>query len=940
MIAPDALGVNLKADTIACFGGTGSINAIASGGTLGYTYAWSNGNTNTSSNTKDSIAGIISGMYYLTLTDSQMCVIEDSIMLTQNPDLILLGGSQNANCGNSDGFAWANSSGGVAPYVYAWSGGTVNANGDSINNLGSAVYIVTVTDSLGCLDSMSFLISDDPAPSIDSIIIQDVSCYGLSDGTVDFQTTSVGNDTFYLEQATGQMPLDTIGPQSSSSFNVLKAGLYYIYYTDSTGCQSIDSLIVNEPPNLLPPDSIFVQDTICSSDTILVVSNQASGAFAYSWTFSGIGVTIVDSSLTLDSIYLVAQAEGSLNICVRSLDTCGLSDSSFCRSIQVIGAPQAPFGILGALQVCENTNYIYSIGSVSGATGYKWTFPSGVQILSGQGSTSVEVNFPVGLPGGSICVKSYNQCDSSLAVCEGFIVYAPPTIPGIITGVDSVCEGDTIVYSIAPVSGATEYHWSWPGSSQTIGATDQDSLTIVWGPISGQICVRAANFCDTSSYSCITVSNPAIGVISPIYSNLGSIDTLCVGDTLNLFVNPVTGADDYVWTLPSSGIQLLQDNGEQILVSITDSLTFGIIKVFAYNTCDTTQLSVQSVYLSLSPDPDFLFTDSLCAGDTVSFTDLSLSATYWEWDFGDGLGLSIFKSPSYVYSTGGNFVTKLIVNNGACSDTISKSVTVHSIPTIDFTYNDSCFLDTISFSAISGSQSLIESWVWDFGDIPDIGDTAFTKNSEYIYDASGQYSVVLTVTDSNTCFNEVVKLLTIYDVYVDGGTYPCIYKGESLDINAIGQNAMTYQWSPDDFLDNNTISDPVSSPDQSIIYVISVVSLEGCEASDSVEVCVDERKSIYLPTAFSPNGDGKNDYYTIAGHGICDVEIFIYNRWGENVFHSSDISIGWDGVYKERLQSTEQYVVIVMGQFCDGTIFGPEKNSEDAPGIGSFTLFR
>jgi gliding motility-associated-like protein len=183
-------------------------------------------------------------------------------------------------------------------------------------------------------------------------------------------------------------------------------------------------------------------------------------------------------------------------------------------------------------------------------------------------------------------------------------------------------------------------------------------------------------------------------------------------------------------------------------------------------------------------------------------------------------------------------------------------------------------------------------------------------------------------------------VLSIYDVYIDGGTYECIYKGETLDLNAVGQNVLTYQWFPEESLDNSTISDPVSSPEHTITYIISVVSPEGCIAEDSVEVCVDERKSIYLPTAFSPNGDGKNDFYIIGGHGICEIEIFIYNRWGEQVFYSSDISIGWNGVYREVLQGTEKYALLIRGVFCDGTIFGPENSTDQAPGVGSFTLFR
>ena len=141
-------------------------------------------------------------------------------------------------------------------------------------------------------------------------------------------------------------------------------------------------------------------------------------------------------------------------------------------------------------------------------------------------------------------------------------------------------------------------------------------------------------------------------------------------------------------------------------------------------------------------------------------------------------------------------------------------------------------------------------------------------------------------------------------------------------------------------MDNSTISDPVSTPGQTTTYILTAVSPEACIAVDTVIVCVDERKEIYLPTAFSPNSDGKNDYYKLGGNGICEIEIFIYNRWGEQMFYSNDLTIGWDGVFNEKLQDAEKYAVIVRGKFCDGTTFGPENSTEKAPGIGSFILFR
>ena len=126
-----------------------------------------------------------------------------------------------------------------------------------------------------------------------------------------------------------------------------------------------------------------------------------------------------------------------------------------------------------------------------------------------------------------------------------------------------------------------------------------------------------------------------------------------------------------------------------------------------------------------------------------------------------------------------------------------------------------------------------------------------------------------------------------------------------------------YSWTPAYYLDNSSIEDPMAEPEETTTFVLSVVSSHGCESNDTMTVYVEKEKVVRIPTAFTPNNDGKNDIYFISGKGICDLNISIFNRWGELIFQGSGIDASWDGTYNDEKQPLETYAVLVDVEFCD-----------------------
>ena len=117
-------------------------------------------------------------------------------------------------------------------------------------------------------------------------------------------------------------------------------------------------------------------------------------------------------------------------------------------------------------------------------------------------------------------------------------------------------------------------------------------------------------------------------------------------------------------------------------------------------------------------------------------------------------------------------------------------------------------------------------------------------------------------------------------------------------------NFLSYQWQDSSQLSTLTISNPGT-------YWVTVTNNLGCSATDTItikEECLDD---VIAPNAFSPNGDGKNDFFFASGLNVTSFSLQIFNRWGERIFVSNDLNLPWDGAYDGRKQEADVYVWVM-----------------------------
>jgi gliding motility-associated-like protein len=244
---PDSLLItSILSSDVLCFGGNdGSVTVVAEGGALAYNYSWSFGGTN---NIEDSVSA---GNHIVVVSDINGCSDSASIFVDEPQVISTTYLKDSVSCLNgSDGSASVTVFGGLAPYTYEWANGS---DSSSAHNLSAGYNYVNIIDANLCVktDSVEIL-----APlfdiSIDSLIIGDISCYNLNDGSL--QILASGGNYPYLYSNTNNQ-----NSQSTSSFISLSPQAYIIYVEDDKGCFDRDTI------NFDQPDSLYIDSTIFSN---------------------------------------------------------------------------------------------------------------------------------------------------------------------------------------------------------------------------------------------------------------------------------------------------------------------------------------------------------------------------------------------------------------------------------------------------------------------------------------------------------------------------------------------------------------------------------------------------------------------------------------------------------------------------------------------------
>ncbi len=485
---------------------------------------------------------------------------------------------------------------------YVWTlpaGATIatgsNTNSITVNYSNTAVsgnISVYGTNSYGNGTPSSLTITVNPLPSAAGTITgTSTVCQGQQG--VAYSVGTITGATGYVWTLPAGATIATGNNTNSITVNYSNtaiSGDITVYGTNSCGNGTVSpafAVTVNSVPSVA--GTITGISTVCQGQQGIAYSVETiTGATGYVWTLPA-GATIATGNNTNSITVNYSNTAISGDITVYGTNTCGNGTVSPAFAVTVNSVPSAAGTITGTSTVCQGQQGVaYSVGTITGATGYVWTLPAGATIATGNNTNSITVNYSNTAISGDITVYGTNSCGNG-AVSPAFAVTvnSVPVATGTITGTSTVCQGQQgVAYSVGIITGATGYVWTLPAGATIATGNNTNSITVNYSntAISGDITVYGTNTCGNGTLS------PAFAVtVNSVPSVAGTIagtSTVCQGQQgVAYSVGTITGATGYIWTLPAGATIATGSNTNSITVNYSNTAISGDIIVYGTNSC-------------------------------------------------------------------------------------------------------------------------------------------------------------------------------------------------------------------------------------------------------------------------------------------------------------------------------------------------------------------
>jgi gliding motility-associated-like protein len=902
--------LSTNVSNVSCFNGSnGAIDVTVTGGNPGYSYLWSN------QAVSQDINGVSAGNYSVNVTDILGCGAFTTATVTQPATAISSTQTiQNVLCfGQATGAIDMTIQGGVPPYSYLWSNGVLL---EDLSNIPSGNYQLTVTDNVGCVYTVSVVVTQPQAPLTLTEVHTNVSCFGGANGTVNL-TVSGGTGPYTYSWSNGSPTED---------LNGLSAGVFTVTVTDANGCSAQLSVTITQPSNPLTL-SQQTSNVLCNGGATGSIDVTVSGGtpnYQYSWS---------NGPLTEDLNNIVA---GNYTLNVLDANGCAASITSTVTQPLV-------------LQATSSTTPVSCFG---GSNGTASANPSGgtapYSYLWNNGLTTATINALVA--GTYSCVVTdANGCTVSTSIN----VIQPTQLLASTTQTNILCFGNsTGSVTVAPTGGIPGYSYLWNNNAvnATISNVPVGTYTVV---------VTDANNCTTTVSA--TLTQPATAVSA----TLGITNNLCFGGSIGAIDATVTGGVgpyQYIW---SNQAQTEDINGliaGVYQLTATDAngcpfTTSGTVTQPNQITIPGTQVSNVSCFgfsdgfININPTggtPAFSFlwsnnqtsedVNGLIAGNyNLIITDANNCSNQFNFTITQPTLLvgsySAIEPLCYGYSDGqltgsasggtlpysfnwnngvptainanipaGNYTLTITDANG-CVTIVPAFLDQPDQIQVSYIVSDTLGCDPllVQFTNTSDEQF---SCLWNFDD----GTVMSGCDVFHLYEDPGCYDVELSVTSVLGCtnsaqYNDVVCVLpsptagiAVDPEYIDSSD-------PSTTVSNTSSGAVSYLWNMGDGSGPLTVFEPglytypLYQLDEYTISLL-VTAENGCTDSTDLTVFIDNDVIIYVPNAFTPDDDAYNQTFEPVIASIIDqYNLLIYNRWGEIIFESFNKNVGWDGTY-------------------------------------------
>ena len=775
----------------------------------------------------------------------------------------------------------------------------------------SGIYNVTLTTTsgFGCTDEITQEVEVYSLPVVDFEPV-DV-CFDTPTEFFDLTQDDYGIDQWDWDFGDGS----PINNEQSPIHNYNQDNQYdaTLTVTSVVGCEGS---VTNEV-NVFPlPVADFTYDVVCAT-TVTPFTNEStvnapSTIEAYYWDINNNGIV----NYFNENPNHTFNAGGDYDVSLVVETEFGCTDTL----VSIVTVDPLPEPDFSATTVClgDETNFTDESTVVSGAvTGWSWDFGDGSPISNEQhpGHTyDDDGNYNVTLE-----ATTDNGC--VYEITQEITVLHLPTADFT---TNNQCFYDNFVFIDQSTNDVVGWEWDF-GDNNSSNSPSPFHEYASAGDYTVELIVTTADGCQDTAEMDVTAYPKPVAEFTSTEACFGYENEF----NSNSNVAPPSEIVEYLWSFDDGNTS--NDENPIHLYGGEGVYDVTLVVTTDHGCMDTTTVPTPVYPL---PQVDFTPTD-VCLLVMTDFTDLTtISNAYttnslisWQWDFGDGSAINNQQNPSHEYDEHGAYDAQLIVtSNHGCVDSITKVVTVHPLPEVSFVSNDTVGCHPVAPQFVSTSSiatGTITQYIWDYGD--DIRDTIPDPTSWHVYeneyheqDMVQFFDVTLIAISDMGCIDSITKVdhIQVYPIpdadFVFAPNVQSTYNPEfSFTNTTIGGN--TYQW---DFgglgnseQEHTSFMFPHQEGGEYPIELIAT-NVYGCKDTVIKTVIVEEELIVYVPNAFTPDGDGINELFgpVIQGYDLRDYSFHIYNRWGELIFESYHPEVMWDGRHRGQMAKQGVYV--------------------------------
>lgn len=827
---------------------------------LGVNFSWDFGDGTTSNIENPTHVYSESGIYDITLiaSDPSSCNIADTItkqvqVLDNNVDTLVkleICPGENIQIGVT--------SSSDPEIQYQWLPATGLSATDIPNPIASptvsSMYLLQISNS-NCIDTI-FQEIEIKQNTISVTAENDVDiCNGASTNlsafsnlpNVDFTWATDGNFLNIISQTVNDSTV-SVSPTNTQTYYVMgEAG--FCNYSD------VDTVtVIVHESQIQASNDVY----ICKGDSVqLNVQSITSGdVLTYSWT----PASSILGSTNVANPWVKPTSDTEYTVSTTNQYSCEASDVVLVQ-VDEVTATYSTTDVT-CYNVCNGEITV----SPSGIFPYTYTWNNG--------NNTSDIN--------SLCDGTYllTITDNIGCIKEMSFTILQPTelmlslIDTLVLSCDGTCNGSVTAFASG---GTVPYYYSWSNSAS------QATLT--------SLCVGDYMLTLTDANNCKKQESLVVVDPSNLVVDLSVANSIkCYGDCDGSVIATASqGVEPYIYQWNISSKSSVKENLCAGLYFVTVIDGDGCVRVKGINLIQPQKLEGSISYLDIKCKGDTTVASANVSGGTAPYSYL------WNNLETDNQisGISIGE-----YSVS-------ITDANDCKDTVDVVITEPEKLILDSVVKDiACFgvCDGEILLSMTGGVKPY-SFNWDNGSVDSL-------NTEL---CEGDYNV--TVTDNKGC--EILHGFTVnnqnyippLDAYAKDSL---IFIGQNTALFATADDNYIYFWEPVTDLNNSTISNPIASPISTTTYIVTILDEKGCENKDTVTIYVDdfacEEPFVFVPNAFTPDGDGNNDKLFVYGRIVKEMYFAVYDRWGEKMFETTQINVGWDGTYKGKEMDPAVYV--------------------------------